>query len=99
MLLEPGECECVTLLGQIISEIDPGSEKKKSSGGNEKENAVSTGIGFLHSCWNEEQSALFHQLPAVLGCLLCWHASLAGVPGCLPCWGTPHSSYKTWGSL
>lgn len=30
MLLEPGECECVTLLGQIIPEIDTGSEEKKS---------------------------------------------------------------------
>lgn len=78
-------------------------EKKKSPVGEmRRKSVVSTGIGFLHSCWNKEQSeqsVLFQQLPTVLGCLLCWDASLAGVPGCLPCWGTTHSSHNAWGSL
>lgn len=34
-----------------------------------RKSAVSTGIGFLHSCWNKEQSILLQQLPTVLGCL------------------------------
>lgn len=58
-LLEPGECECVTLLGQIISEIDTGSEKKKpNSGGKEK------GKSCVSRDW---VSALMLELPAVLG--------------------------------
>lgn len=58
-LLEPGECECVTLLGQIISEIHTGSEKKKpNSGGKEK------GKSCVSRDW---VSALMLELPAVLG--------------------------------
>lgn len=47
-LLEPGECECVTLLGQIISEIDTGSEKKKAQWGKrEGKELCAQGLGFL----------------------------------------------------
>ena len=47
-LREPEECECVTLLGQIISEIDTGSEKKKPQWGKrEGKELCAQGLGFL----------------------------------------------------
>lgn len=72
-LLEPGECECVTLLGQIISEIDTGSEKKtKSSRGNEK------GKSCVRRDW--VSSSTLEQSAEPQSCPAGWDAGHAAVP-------------------
>lgn len=86
-LLEPEECECVTLLGQIISEIDTGSEKKpKPSGGNEK--------GKSCVCGDWVSSFMLNEVQSPTNCPARWDAAMVlptgrGAPG--RAWGNSAS--------